>query len=187
AIEVDTSIGGRRVVEVLQRLVETRGTPTVLITDNGPEFIGRALAFPPRAASNPPDNPIPIVVKGQRHRHHDGGEEHHMEIVAGCRVRALRRQDPGAWDAARRRDECKDPERHGTHPEEVADHVFRQARNEVDDEAEDGALGLDDEPQLLPRLWADEGAHVVGANQRPAPKAATEPTVNPMVEYRSPS
>lgn len=34
AIEVDTSIGGRRVVEVLQRLVETRGTPAVLITDN---------------------------------------------------------------------------------------------------------------------------------------------------------
>lgn len=43
AIEVDTSIGGRRVVEVLQRLVETRGKPTVLITDNGPEFVGRAL------------------------------------------------------------------------------------------------------------------------------------------------
>jgi putative transposase len=43
AIEVDTSIGGRRVVEVLQRLVDTRGTPAVLITDNGPEFIGRAL------------------------------------------------------------------------------------------------------------------------------------------------
>ena len=43
AIEVDTSIGGRRVVEVLQRLVETRGTPTMLITDNGPEFVGRVL------------------------------------------------------------------------------------------------------------------------------------------------
>jgi putative transposase len=36
AIELDTSIGGRRVVEVLQRLVETRGTPKMLITDNGP-------------------------------------------------------------------------------------------------------------------------------------------------------
>jgi putative transposase len=43
AIEVDTSIGGRRVVQVLQRLIETRGKPTVLMTDNGPEFIGRAL------------------------------------------------------------------------------------------------------------------------------------------------
>jgi len=43
AIEVDTSIGGRRVVEVLHRLVEARGKPAVLITDNGPEFVGRAL------------------------------------------------------------------------------------------------------------------------------------------------
>jgi putative transposase len=43
AIEVDTSIGGRRVVEVLQRLVETRGKLAVLMTDNGPEFVGRAL------------------------------------------------------------------------------------------------------------------------------------------------
>ena len=43
AIEVDTSIGGHRVVEVLQRLVETRGKPAGLITGNGPEFVGRAL------------------------------------------------------------------------------------------------------------------------------------------------
>jgi putative transposase len=43
AIEVGTSIGGQRVVEVLQRLIETRGTPTMLISDNGPEFFGRAL------------------------------------------------------------------------------------------------------------------------------------------------
>ena len=43
AIEVDTSIGGRRVAEVLQRLVETRGNPAGLITDNGPEFAGRTL------------------------------------------------------------------------------------------------------------------------------------------------
>jgi putative transposase len=34
AIEVDTSLGGRRVVEVLQRLVETRGAPAMLLTDN---------------------------------------------------------------------------------------------------------------------------------------------------------
>jgi putative transposase len=43
AIEVDTSLGGRRVVEVLQRLTDTRGKPAVLVTDNGPEFVGRAL------------------------------------------------------------------------------------------------------------------------------------------------
>src|SRR5437870_12162024 len=34
---------GRRVAEVLQRLIDTRGKPTMLITDNGPEFISRAL------------------------------------------------------------------------------------------------------------------------------------------------
>jgi putative transposase len=34
AIDVDTSIGGRRVAEVLQRLVDARGTPAMLITDN---------------------------------------------------------------------------------------------------------------------------------------------------------
>lgn len=43
AMEVDTSIGGHRVVEVLQRLVETRGKPVGLIMDNGPEFAGRTL------------------------------------------------------------------------------------------------------------------------------------------------
>jgi len=43
AIDVDTSIGGRRVAEVLQRLIDTRGKPAMLITDNGPEFISRAL------------------------------------------------------------------------------------------------------------------------------------------------
>jgi putative transposase len=42
-IEVDTSLGGTRVVSVLERLAETRGLPNVITTDNGPEFTGRAL------------------------------------------------------------------------------------------------------------------------------------------------
>ncbi len=42
-IEVDTSLGGRRVVGVLDRLAETRGLPGVITMDNGPEFAGRAL------------------------------------------------------------------------------------------------------------------------------------------------
>jgi len=42
-IEVDTSLGGARVVSVLERLAETRGLPHVITTDNGPEFTGRAL------------------------------------------------------------------------------------------------------------------------------------------------
>jgi putative transposase len=43
AIEVDTSLGGRRVVNVLEKLVETRGLPEIITMDNGPEFAGRAL------------------------------------------------------------------------------------------------------------------------------------------------
>jgi putative transposase len=42
-IEVDTSIGGSRVVSVLERLGETRGLPEVITMDNGPEFTGRHL------------------------------------------------------------------------------------------------------------------------------------------------
>jgi putative transposase len=43
AIEVDTSLGGARVVSVLERLAETRGLPEVITMDNGPEFAGKAL------------------------------------------------------------------------------------------------------------------------------------------------
>lgn len=42
-IEVDTSLGGVRVVNVLERLEETRGLPEVITIDNGPEFAGKAL------------------------------------------------------------------------------------------------------------------------------------------------
>ncbi len=42
-IEVDTSLGGVRVVGVLERLAEARGLPEVITMDNGPEFVGRAL------------------------------------------------------------------------------------------------------------------------------------------------
>lgn len=40
ASEVDTSLPGARVVQVLDRLAETRGRPEELVLDNGPDFIG---------------------------------------------------------------------------------------------------------------------------------------------------
>lgn len=43
AIEVDTSLPGTRVVRVLERLSETRGLPKVIVVDNGPELISKAL------------------------------------------------------------------------------------------------------------------------------------------------
>ena len=43
AIDVAGSIRSRRVIEVLARLVAERGAPKVLRSDNGPEFVSRAL------------------------------------------------------------------------------------------------------------------------------------------------
>ena len=43
AIEVDTSLGGKRVVRVLDRLGCIRGLPDRIVVDNGPEFISNAL------------------------------------------------------------------------------------------------------------------------------------------------
>ena len=43
AIEVDASLGGARVVGVLERLEETRGLPEVITVDNSPEFAGKAM------------------------------------------------------------------------------------------------------------------------------------------------
>ena len=43
AVEVDGSIRSRRVIEVLSRLVSERGAPLYMRSDNGPEFVSRAL------------------------------------------------------------------------------------------------------------------------------------------------
>ena len=43
AVVVDTSIGGVRVVRTFDELAESTGLPTVIVTDNGPEFTSRAF------------------------------------------------------------------------------------------------------------------------------------------------
>jgi len=40
AVEIDTSLPGRRLVRVFERLRSERGLPDVLRVDNGPEFLG---------------------------------------------------------------------------------------------------------------------------------------------------
>jgi putative transposase len=42
-IEVDTSLPGLRVVQVLDRVAQERGLPEAIQVDNGPEFISRAV------------------------------------------------------------------------------------------------------------------------------------------------
>ena len=43
AIDVDFSLPGERVVELLNRVASERGHPDILVVDNGPELRGRAL------------------------------------------------------------------------------------------------------------------------------------------------
>lgn len=43
AIEVDFGINGRRVGQVLERIIEERGKPIAIRSDNGPEFAGNAM------------------------------------------------------------------------------------------------------------------------------------------------
>lgn len=43
AIEVDFSLSGERVTQVLNRLARTRGLPRAIVCDNGPEFAGQTL------------------------------------------------------------------------------------------------------------------------------------------------
>jgi putative transposase len=43
AIDVIGSIRSIRVIEVLSQLISVRGAPRVLQSDNGPEFVSRAL------------------------------------------------------------------------------------------------------------------------------------------------
>ena len=43
AIDVGARIRSGRVIEVLSRLVSERGAPVFLRSDNGPEFVSRAL------------------------------------------------------------------------------------------------------------------------------------------------
>ncbi len=43
AIEVDTSLPARRVIEVLERAAQRYGLPKMICVDNGPEFTSRAL------------------------------------------------------------------------------------------------------------------------------------------------
>lgn len=42
-IEADTSLGGLRVVRVLENIIAARGVPSEIVSDNGPEFTSRAV------------------------------------------------------------------------------------------------------------------------------------------------
>lgn len=43
AIEIDTSLSSKRVIRVLERIIEYRGKPEAIRTDNGPEFTSKDM------------------------------------------------------------------------------------------------------------------------------------------------
>jgi putative transposase len=45
AIEVDTSLSAKRVIRTLNRIIQERGKPRIIRSDNGPEFTSKDLAL----------------------------------------------------------------------------------------------------------------------------------------------
>ena len=43
AIEVDTSLSGKRIIRTLEQIIENRGAPKAVRTDNGPEFTSKGF------------------------------------------------------------------------------------------------------------------------------------------------
>jgi putative transposase len=43
AIEIDISLSSKRIIRILERVILERGKPSVIRTDNGPEFTSKEL------------------------------------------------------------------------------------------------------------------------------------------------
>jgi len=122
AIEVATSLTGARVVEVLERLRRTVGTPARIAIDNGPEFISKALdAWAYRHGvwlefsrpGKPTDNAFAESFNGHFRaeclgQHWFESVEEAQQTIERWRIeynterphRSLRQQTPGAFAAA---------------------------------------------------------------------------------------
>jgi putative transposase len=122
AIEVGSSLTGERVVAVLERLQRTTGMPKRIATDNGPEFISKALdAWAYRNGvqlefsrpGKPTDNAFVESFNGRfrdecLNQHWFQSVEEVRQTVEAWRIdynterphRALKQQTPAAWEAA---------------------------------------------------------------------------------------
>src|SRR5215813_1574050 len=96
------------------------------------------------------DEAIAIVVNRQTERADEGEEGDGVDVLLIPHVRAEVGRDPRAREAPESRDHGEQPERHGTDPEEIRDDVLRKAGDQIEDETEDRALGLEDEVQPVP-------------------------------------
>src|SRR5689334_3235523 len=125
-------------------------------------FSGRT----PLAAAKPGEDALAIVVDGQTHRGDDRDERDGIDVLLFADVRAEVRRDPRPRQPTDGRHEREHPEPHRAHAEEIRDDVLREAGNQIEDETDDGALGLDDEVHLLP---------VVLGEPRPDQRLAPQP------------
>src|SRR5712691_448998 len=116
-------------------------------------FLGFVLARPsPMEAFH---DTVPVIVERKAKRDHDRHERDRVDVLLLGDVGAEVRGDHGARQPPDRRDDRKDPERHRADPEEVGNDVLREPRDEVEDEADDRALGLEDEIHPVPVVLAE--------------------------------
>src|SRR2546428_1018113 len=123
------------------------------------------------AAPEPGEDALPVVVERQAEGGDDGDEGDGVDVLLVADVGAEVRRDPRARDPPHRRHHREDPEGHRAHAEQVGDDVLREAGDQIEDEADDGALGLDDEVHLLPVVLAEPGADERLAPQPPEREA----------------
>src|SRR3989441_2598186 len=116
-------------------------------------FLGLVLARPrPVEAFH---DTVPVVVERKAERDDDRHERDRVDVLLLGDVGAEVRGEHRARQPPRRRDDRKDPERHRADPEEGGDDVLREPRDEVEDEADDRALGLEDEIHPVPVVLAE--------------------------------
>src|SRR5436309_14183924 len=107
------------------------------------------------------DEAIAVVVERQTEREDDRHEGDRVDVLLLGHVRAEVRGDPGARNPRESRDDGENPEGHRADPEQVRDDVLREPGDEVQDEADDRALRLEDKihpvPVVVTEPCADEG------------------------------
>ena len=115
----------------------------------------------------PPDDPVPVVEDRQADRADDRDERDRVQILLLPHVGAEVRGDPRPRDARDARHDGEHPERDRADAEQVRDDVLRKAGNQIEDEAENRALRLDDEVHAVPVVLAEPGP-----DERLAPESA---------------
>src|SRR5439155_7503789 len=123
----------------------------------------------------PGDDAVAIVEERKTHRGDAGDEDHRVDVPLLRDVGAEIRRDPRPGQASHRRHDREDPERDRADAEEIRDDVLRKSRDQIQDEADDGALGLEDEVHPVPVVLAEPRPDQRLAPAAPDPEAEQRP------------